>query len=194
LACRYPKTADHDHRESPLGRTTDRVGTTRQIGSLVLGVYESGTLVPAGSVGTGFNAEQATALKTKLAKLEQKEPPFANGAPKPGRWSKRRLGEERWVKPTLVAEVEFAEWTPEGHVRHGSFISLRADKAATEVVREIQNNVMKPAALRCGYAGTLRYWPHKSVSEARMNQNSHAWSSIVRAPIFVWIRRGGRSH
>ena len=94
-------------------------------------------VVPAGSVGTGFNAEQATALKTKLAKLEQKEPPFANGAPKPGRWSKRRLGEERWIKPTLVAEVEFAEWTPEGHVRHASFISLRADKATTEVVREI---------------------------------------------------------
>jgi bifunctional non-homologous end joining protein LigD len=114
----------------------DRAGTTRQIGSLILGVYQSDTLVPAGSVGTGFNAEQATALKTKLAKLEQKEPPFANGAPKPGRWSKRRLGEERWVKPTLVAEVEFAEWTPEGHVRHASFISLRADKAAGEVVRE----------------------------------------------------------
>ena len=105
---------------------------TRQIGSLVLGVYESGELVPAGSVGTGFDSKQATALKTKLAKLEQKEPPFASGTPKRGRWSKRRLGEERWVKPTLVAEVEFGEWTPAGHVRHACFISLRVDKAATE--------------------------------------------------------------
>jgi bifunctional non-homologous end joining protein LigD len=116
---------------------TDRAATTRQIGSLVLGVYESGELVPAGSVGTGFDSEQATALKTKLAKLEQNEAPFAIGVPKPGRWSTRKPGEERWVKPTLVAEVEFAEWTPEGHVRHASFIALRADKAATEIVREM---------------------------------------------------------
>ena len=73
-------------------------------------------------------------------KLEQKESPFADGAPKPGRWSKRKSGEERWVNPTLVAEVEFADWTPEGHVRHVSFISLRTDKAATEIVREIGNS------------------------------------------------------
>jgi bifunctional non-homologous end joining protein LigD len=111
---------------------TDRSGTTRQIGSLVLGVYKSGELVPAGSVGTGFGSEQATALKTKLAKLEQNEAPFATGVPKLGRWSTRKPGEERWVRPTLVAEVE-----PEGHVRHASFISLRADKAATEIVREM---------------------------------------------------------
>ena len=46
----------------------DRAGTTRQVGSLVLGVYDSGNLVPARSVGTGFESEQATALKAKLAK------------------------------------------------------------------------------------------------------------------------------
>jgi bifunctional non-homologous end joining protein LigD len=114
----------------------DRTGTMRQVGSLVLGVYRAGELVPAGSVGTGFDSDQATALKTKLAKLEQKESPFASGAPKTERWSKRKPGAERWVRPTLVAEVEFAEWTPDGHVRHASFISLRADKAAREVVRE----------------------------------------------------------
>ena len=89
-----------------------------------------------GTVGIGFNAEQATALKTNLSKLEQKESPFAGGAPKPGRWSKRKLGAERWVKPALVAEVEFSEWTAEGHVRHASFISLRADKSAKEAVPE----------------------------------------------------------
>ena len=92
--------------------------------------------MPAGSVGTGFDSEQATALKAKLAKLEQKESPFAGGAPKAGRWSKRKPGAERWVRPTLVAEVEFAEWTPDGYVRHACFIPLRADKEAREVVRE----------------------------------------------------------
>jgi len=113
-------------------RQSDRAGMTRQIGSLVLGVYESGELVPAGSVGTGFDSKQATALKTKLAKLEQNEAPFAADVPKPGRWSTRKPGEERWVRPILVAEVEFGERTPAGHVRHVSFISLRVDKAATE--------------------------------------------------------------
>jgi bifunctional non-homologous end joining protein LigD len=105
-------------------------------------VYESGELVPAGSAGTGFDSEEPTALKTKLAKLEQNEAPYASGVPKPGRWSTRKPSEERWVTPILVAEVEFADWTPEGHVRHASFISLRADKAATEIVREIGRGVM----------------------------------------------------
>jgi bifunctional non-homologous end joining protein LigD len=94
---------------------------TRQIGSLVLGVYESGELVPAGSVGTGFDSKQATALKTKLAKLEQNEAPFATDVPKPGSGSTRKPGEERWVRPILVAEVEFGEWTLAGHVCHASF-------------------------------------------------------------------------
>src|SRR4029077_18411107 len=94
-------------------------------------------LIPAGSVGTGFDSEQATALKAKLAKLEQKESPFASGVPKAGRWSKRKPGSERWVKPTLVAEVEFAEWTPDGHVRHASFISLRTDKDPKTIWREM---------------------------------------------------------
>ena len=92
-----------------------------------------------GSVGTGFDSEQATALKAKLAKLEQKEYPFAEGPPKPGRWSKRERGSERWVKPILVAEVEFAEWTPDGHVRHASFLSLRTDKDPKTISREMPN-------------------------------------------------------
>ena len=115
----------------------DRAGTTGQVGSLVLGVYDSGKLIPAGSVGTGFDSEQASALKATLAKLEQKECPFADGPPKPGRWSRRERGSERWVKPSLVAEVEFAEWTPDGHVRHASFLSLRTDKDPKTISREL---------------------------------------------------------
>ena len=118
---------------------SDRAGTTRQIGSLVLGVYDAGKLVPAGSVGTGFDSEQASALKTKLAKLELRNCPFPDGPPKPGRWSRRERGVERWVKPSLVAEVAFAEWTPEGHVRHASFVLLRTDKDPKTISREMPN-------------------------------------------------------
>jgi bifunctional non-homologous end joining protein LigD len=120
----------------------DRAGAIGQVGSLILGVNtHDGELVPVGSVGTGWSSEEAAALKIKLSKIEQDQPPFSGAAKKPGRWSKRKPGGERWVRPILVAEVEFSEWTPEGQVRHASFISLRADKQAKEVIREKASDV-----------------------------------------------------
>ncbi|WPH24113.1 DNA ligase D [Variovorax paradoxus] len=116
---------------------TDRTDGSPQIGSLLLGVHgPNGDLVSVGSVGTGWDATEAQDLKRKLAKLEVPQPPFAAGASKPGRWSKRLAGSERWVKPVTVAEVEFAEWTPEGQIRHASYVSLRTDKPASAIVRE----------------------------------------------------------
>jgi bifunctional non-homologous end joining protein LigD len=116
---------------------TDRSDGSAQIGSLLLGVYEgSGELVSVGSVGTGWNAAEAADLKKKLAKIEVPKPPFAAGVAKPGRWSKRVAGTERWVRPKLVAEVEYAEMTPDGQIRHASYVSLRADKAPSAVRRE----------------------------------------------------------
>jgi len=114
----------------------DREAAIGQVGSLILGVYDNGTLIPVGSVGTGWNSDAAAKLKAKLARIEQPNPPFPGGPKKPGRWSKRKPGGERWVKPVLVAEVQFSDWTPEGQVRHGSFIALRTDKLATSVTRE----------------------------------------------------------
>jgi len=93
-------------------------------------------LIPAGSVGTGWSSKESAALKVQLSKLEQDRPTFVGEPKKPGRWSKRKPGGERWVKPVLVAQVEFADWTPEGQVRHGSFVSLRTDKPASSVTRE----------------------------------------------------------
>jgi len=116
---------------------TDRSGGPGQIGSLILGVYDAaGALIAVGSVGTGWSGEEAGTLKTKLSKLEQERPAFANEVKKPGRWSKRRPGTERWVEPRLVVEVEFAEWTPEGQIRHASYIGLRSDKPAKNITRE----------------------------------------------------------
>jgi bifunctional non-homologous end joining protein LigD len=58
---------------------------------------------------------------------------------KPGRWCRREAGTDHWVKPKLVAEVSFTEWTPDGHVRHPVFIALRSDKPANEITREIRS-------------------------------------------------------
>jgi bifunctional non-homologous end joining protein LigD len=104
---------------------------------LLLGVYDdSGDLLSVGSVGTGWSFAEATELKTKLAKLAIAKTAFSAGADKPGRWTRRIGGSERWVSPRLVAEVEFAEWTPDGHIRHASYVSLRSDKPAKAIRRE----------------------------------------------------------
>ena len=117
---------------------TERSDGSAQIGSLLLGVHaeKGGVLVSVGSVGTGWDTDEAKALMRQLKKLEASATPFAAVAAKPGRWSRRLAGSERWVAPRLVAEVEFAEWTPDGQIRHASYIALRSDKPATSIVRE----------------------------------------------------------
>lgn len=115
---------------------TDRSDGSPQIGSLLLGVHDQGTLMSVGSVGTGWNTEEARALKAQLAHLATDRPPFPAGANPPGRWPRRTAGSERWVRPERVAEVEFAEWTPDGQIRHATFVALRDDKPASAIVRE----------------------------------------------------------
>ena len=120
---------------------TGRSDGSPQIGSLLLGVYSSQGLLSVGSVGTGWSSEEAGELKLKLAMLEVAKTPFAVGESKPGRWSKRAVGSERWVEPRLVAEVEFSDWTPDGQIRHASYIGLRTDKPARTIVRETARNL-----------------------------------------------------
>lgn len=124
---------------------TDRSDGARQIGSLLLGIHnDAGELVHAGSVGTGWSTKEAAELKSKLAKMEVAEAPYAGEKPKPGRWSRRAAGSERWVKPTLIAEVEFAEWTLDSQVRHASYVALRTDKPPKAITRERPKVIAAP--------------------------------------------------
>jgi bifunctional non-homologous end joining protein LigD len=121
---------------------TDRSDGSAQVGSLLLGVHAAnGELLSVGSVGTGWSSQEAGELKRKLGKLEVSKVPFPAGASKPGRWSKRAAGSERWVEPRIVAEVEFAEWTADGKIRHASYVGLRSDKPASAIVRETAETV-----------------------------------------------------
>jgi len=125
-------------QEFVIGGYTDRRGERdgAHIGSLLLGVHDDdGTLRSVGSVGTGWDSAMAAELKTKLVKLQADASPFAT-APKPGRGPRGAEGERRWVKPTLMAEVSFGEWTPDGQIRHASFEGLRTDKPAKRITRE----------------------------------------------------------
>ena len=135
-------------QEFVVGGYTERSGSATEVGSLLLGVHDAeGRLVYVGNVGTGWNAETAKTLRQKLARLTASDSPFQVGDPSArGRWSRRTAAEERWVKPQLVAEVGFAQWTPDGSVRHASFRGLRTDKPAREIVREEPAAIPEPAS------------------------------------------------
>jgi bifunctional non-homologous end joining protein LigD len=125
-------------QEFVIGGFTTRTGGPREIGSLLLGVYDDdGKLHSTGSVGTGWDSKTAAAILRELEKIEIAKSPFdPEHAPRKGRWSRRAAGGERWVEPTAVAEVSFAEWTPDGSIRHPTFEGLRRDKPAATIRRE----------------------------------------------------------
>ncbi|MDB5942813.1 MAG: ATP-dependent ligase LigD phosphoesterase module / ATP-dependent ligase LigD polymerase [Ramlibacter sp.] len=125
---------------------TDRRNSSGEVGGLLLAYHEDGELRYAGSVGTGWNSETAQDLHRRLRKIEVDAPALDAQLVKPGRWSKRAAGSERWVEPQLVAEVVFSEWTPEGHVRHPVFKGLREDKPARAITRETPASVAPPPA------------------------------------------------
>lgn len=97
--------------------------------SLLIGTWEDGKLVYRGRVGTGFTVASANALQARLDKLARKDNPFAEVPRVIARGA-------NWVDPELVAEIGYAEITPDGVLRHPSFIDLREDKPARDVKAE----------------------------------------------------------
>jgi bifunctional non-homologous end joining protein LigD len=127
-------------QEMVIGGFTDPEGARTGLGALLLGVYEpGGKLRYSGRVGTGFNEKTLTDLRRRLGKIEQDTAAFANP---PRGWEARGA---HWVKPALVAEVAFTEWTNEGTLRHPSFQGLRLDKRPRDVVRETPADAPAPA-------------------------------------------------
>ncbi len=109
---------------------TEPRGSRTALGALLLGVYDGrGALHYAGKVGSGFNTRELASLRRTLSLLELRTAALTDTALAP-------RGDVHWVKPQLVAEISFAEWTREGLLRHPVYHGLREDKAASEVRRE----------------------------------------------------------
>jgi bifunctional non-homologous end joining protein LigD len=118
-------------QELVVGGFTDPEGAARDgLGALLVGHRDGAALRFAGKVGTGFTNPQARALRARLEALAAAECPFT---PRPEGWLGRNA---HWVRPELVCEVAFTEWTSDGKIRHPSFQGLREDKRPEEVVRE----------------------------------------------------------
>ena len=115
-------------QELVIGGFTAPKGSRTDFGALLVGYYQDGKLSYAGKVGTGFDHRTLATLGETLRELEQDLPPFVDVHPIPR--------STRWVRPELVAEVGFTEWTRDGRLRHPRYLGLRDDKTAREVVRE----------------------------------------------------------
>lgn len=113
--------------EFVIGGYTEPSGSRQYLGALLLGVYEGNSLRYAGKVGTGFDTETLRNLSKKLQKLKQGKSPFADEV---------REKNATFVRPKLVVQIAYTEWTKDGRLRHPAFLGLRDDKAPHEVRKE----------------------------------------------------------
>ena len=116
-------------QELVVGGFTDPQGARVGLGALLVGYYDGDDFVFAGKIGTGFDTKLLLDLRKRLDKLERATPPFTKAIGLP----KLRA---HWVKPSIVVQASFIEWTPNGKLRHPRLTGVRFDKEPRDVVRE----------------------------------------------------------
>ncbi len=154
-------------------RESDRKG--RGFRSLLLGLNEHGTLRYAGKVGTGFSQSVQQDLRERFKKIPTMKAP----APVPPAEARGA----HWLKPKLIAEIAFAEFTAENVVRHASFVGLRGDKATREVVAEMPQALPPDPADEVRISNPDRViFPDVEVTKGDLA----AWYRALAAPMLAW--------
>ena len=131
----------HQEQEFVIGRYTEPEGSRKYFGALLMGFYEGKNFKFAGRVGTGFSDKLLRSLFDDLQKIRIERCPFSN-LPAAGRnrWDQGLTAAEmkrcHWVKPKMVSQVKFSEWTRDDRLRQPVFLGIREDKNANEVIRE----------------------------------------------------------
>jgi bifunctional non-homologous end joining protein LigD len=131
----------HQEQEFIIGGYTEPEGSRKYFGALLVGFYEGKKLKFAGRVGTGFSEKLLSTLCSELNKIRVDKCPFYN-LPTAGRnrWDQGLTAAEmrrcHWVKPVMVCQIKFTEWTRDDRLRQPVFLGIREDKNASEVVRE----------------------------------------------------------
>lgn len=117
-----------NEQEFVVGGYTDPQGSRSGLGALLVGYHEKGALRFAGKVGTGFGARTLSELSARLRRLGRKTSPFSDYS--------RGHPSIHWVRPSLVVQLGFQEWTADGRLRQARFLGIREDKRAADVIRE----------------------------------------------------------
>src|SRR5262245_61511036 len=135
-------------QEFVIGGWTEPRQTRAYFVALLLGVYKGDRLVYVGHTGTGFNERELARVMTLLTRLETQECPFS---PRP-----KTNERPHWVRPELVAQVKFTEWTADGKLRHPVYLGLRDDKRPAEVSREeVSSPAYRKRASQVGHVGRV---------------------------------------
>lgn len=130
------KLKTHREQEFVIGAYTDPTGSRTRFGAILVGVYRQEKLVFCGKIGTGFNVELLESLYNKFQKILTPDCPFEHLQGRVTGLSPAEARRCHWLKPKLVCQVRFSEWTRDGKLRQPVFLGLREDKDPREVIRE----------------------------------------------------------
>lgn len=160
-------------QEAVIAGFTEPRGSRKTFGALVLGVYEDGNLKYIGHTGGGFNGESLKLVMAKMKPLIRKTSPFSEKI--------KTNTPVTWIKPELVCEVAFSEWTDEGSMRHPIFQGLREDKEAKEVIREIPEKVPDGKKLKSSKEEATREDRTKSTTKEKDTQPAKKEEKVAKS-------------
>ena len=162
-------------QEFVVGGYTEPRNTREHLGAILLGYFDGDDLVYVGHTGGGFTRERLAAMAKRLARLERKSSPFSTPV--------RTNEKAHWVRPEIVVEVKFNEWTADSRLRQPIFLGVRDDKDPREVTREATSvqrghGVARAAATRrrTGAAASVKSPPKKSAAKRTAKRSASAVS------------------